>query len=90
MGDGICQTPDGNPALAVDAKIAWSLMPPDCKDALAQIKRSGRMELARPEILADAEAQLKSRGKFSLLDVMCSLELAAERWLKAHPEKEAA
>jgi hypothetical protein len=63
-------------------KLAWSIIPPDCKEATAKIKRLGRMDEARDEILADAEATLKRLGHASALDYCFAIECAAERWLK--------
>lgn len=72
--------------LANDARTAWSLVPTDCKLALSQLRRSGRWDEARSEILIEAEKGLRLiGGKFSVLDVMAALELAAEHWLEEHP-----
>jgi len=70
--------------LSADARFAWSLMPPDCTTSLARLKRSAHWDTARPAILLEAEKGLKLIGKYSVLDVMASLELAAEHWLQDH------
>lgn len=67
-----------------EIRSAWGLVPADCKWALTRLKSNPEeWAKARPVILAEAEAGLKLLGRtFSNLDVMVSLEIAAEHYLK--------
>jgi hypothetical protein len=68
------------------ARNAWHMLPAHFKFALDTLEKSGRLEEARPDVLADAERRLRAIGpKFSNLDACLVLDLAAEQWLKQHP-----
>jgi hypothetical protein len=69
---------------AADARFLWACIPADCKTALAQIKRDGQMDEARPVILREAEAGLKLLKQRTPIDVAVALELAAEHWIQDH------
>jgi hypothetical protein len=72
---------------AHDARLLWSLIPPDLVPNLTRLNRAGLIGKARPEIDIHAEAALTRLGKFSNMDVCWALEQAAGEWIKAHPDE---
>jgi hypothetical protein len=77
---------EGLTALGSDARFMWGLVPLECKRALVELERAGRLQEARAFILQDAEESLKLTGPMhSMLDYCAAMEIAAEHWLRDHP-----
>lgn len=68
--------------LASDARFAWGLVPADCKWALIELQKSGRLVQARSWILKEATLISKVGTSKTVLDVCFALELAAEHYLE--------
>jgi len=68
----------------LDARLLWSLIPGDCKPALTKLSRAGLGDVAKEEILRDAQVMLQRIDKPNAFDFAFALESAAQNWLWRH------